>query len=387
MATVSLSESDTRAKLIDPALHDRGWTEDLIKREETAGAIYITDGRAYRKPRGRTDYLLRLKVEGFGQALAVAVIEAKAEDHPATHGLEQAKEYARRLNVPFVFSSNGHLFVHYDDLTGRTSQPRRMTEFPGPDVLRTLYEKARGFSLADEAAKPLLMPYKGGEATRRYYQDAAGRAVLEKFARCERTGESKRALLALATGSGKTRIAVHLLRKIADAGQLRRALFVCDRDELRKQALLWLSDNFGSDAAAATTGNPEKNARVVVATYQTLGVDTDEADATFLTSNYPEDYFSHIVIDECHRSAWGKWSMVLTRNPNAAQIGLTATPRQLNIPETAPEADTDAGIIADNLKYFCCFGCTQPKPGPQDPIPSLTRSSRKSVPGRLSPDS
>ena len=110
----------------------------------------------------------------------------------------------------------------------------------------------------------------------------------------------------MATGSGKTFIAVNLLKKIAAAGQLRRALFVCDRDELRTQALTALQGYFGNDAAAATTGNPQKNARIVVATYQTLGVDTDDADASFLRHHYPENYFSHIVIDEAHRSAWGK---------------------------------------------------------------------------------
>jgi type I restriction enzyme, R subunit len=84
-----------------------------------------------------------------------------------------------------------------------------------------------GFSLTDEAAQPLITPYKGGEATRRYYQDAAIRAVMERIARGE-----KRALLSLATDSGKTFIAVNLLCRIADVGQLRKALFLCDRDEL-----------------------------------------------------------------------------------------------------------------------------------------------------------
>ena len=100
-------------------------------------------------------------------------------------------------------------------------------------------------------------------------------------------------------------------------------------------------------------GNPQKNARIVVATYQTLDVDSDEADANFLLTNYPENYFSHIIIDECHRSAWGKWSLVLTRNPDAVQIGLTATPRQLEITEDDQhEAQADAKITADNLRYF-----------------------------------
>src|ERR671933_1950688 len=151
-----------------------------------------------------------------------------------------------------------------------------------------------GFSLASPAAAPLLVPYSGGEATRRYYQDAAIRAVLEKLARGE-----KRALLTLATGAGKTFIAVHLLKRLADAGQMRRALFICDRDELRTQATGALQNVFGANAAAVSSENPQKNARILIATYQTLDVDSDEADANFLLKHYPENYFSHIVIDEC----------------------------------------------------------------------------------------
>jgi len=74
-----LSEADTRSKPIDPALHSRGWTEDLIKREETAGAIDIVEGKARRQPFGRVDYTLRIKVGNYAQPLAIAVIEAKAE--------------------------------------------------------------------------------------------------------------------------------------------------------------------------------------------------------------------------------------------------------------------------------------------------------------------
>jgi type I restriction enzyme R subunit len=343
------SESDTRAKLIDPAIHKRGWTEDLIRREETAGAVEIGDAGPRRRPRGRIDYVLRVKVTLDSQPVAVALIEAKAEHLPPAHGLEQAKLYGacKRLNVPFVFTSNGHLYVEFDRLSGRTSDPKPLTDFPTPADLRTCYEKNLGFALDLLAARPLLVRYAGGEATRRYYQDAAIRAVLEKIARGE-----KRALLALATGSGKTFIAVNLLKKIGDAGQLRRALFVCDRDELRAQGLAAFQNVFGSDAAPVTSDNPQKNARILVATYQTLNVDQEDADANFLLANYPVDYFSHIVIDECHRSAWGKWSLVLTRNPSAVQVGLTATPRRLDIKEDSKEARNDAQITADNIKWF-----------------------------------
>ena len=344
-----LNESDTRAKLIDPALHQRGWTEDLIRREETAGTVYVVAGQPRKQAHGRVDYTLRLPVSPGSQPVAVALIEAKAENYPPAHGLEQAKAYAssKRLNVPFVYSSNGHLFVEFDSSTGSTSSPKPIGSFPAPADLRQRYEEIKGFSLDSIGAKPLLRPYPGGTIQSRYYQDAAIRAALEKVA-----AGGKRALLTMATGSGKTFIAVHLLKKFADAGQLVRALFVCDRDELRSQALGALQAVFGADAAAASGGNPQSNARVVVATYQTLGVDTDDGDASFLTNHYPEDHFSHIIIDEAHRSAWGKWSEVLKRNPNAVQIGLTATPREFEYPVDSPEGRQDQQVTADNIKYF-----------------------------------
>ena len=137
-----LSEADTRAKLVDPALHSRGWTEDLIRREVTAGAIEIVDGIPKQRGRGRADFTLRVRCSVTSQPVAVAVIEAKAEHYPPTHGLQQGKAYAssKRLNVPFVYSSNGHQFVEYDSFTGLTHAPRPMSGFPTPDDLRARYE-------------------------------------------------------------------------------------------------------------------------------------------------------------------------------------------------------------------------------------------------------
>jgi type I restriction enzyme R subunit len=343
---MALNEADTRAKLIDPALHSRGWTEDLIRREETSQGIDIIDGKPKRRQRGRTDYLLRIRVNISTQPVAVALIEAKRSDEPPDKGLEQAKKYARLNHVSFVYSSNGYLFVEYNHFTGMTTGPSALKDFPSPEDLRLRYEHGAGFLLEIESAKPLLVAYPGGEASRRYYQDAAIRAALEKMAQGK-----KRILLFLATGTGKTFIAVHLLKKIADAGQLRRALFVCDRDELRSQGLNHFQNVFGADAADVTSTNPQKNARILIATYQTLNVSAEEEDARFLTEHYPENYFSHIIIDECHRSAWGKWSTILRRNPKAVQIGLTATPRSFE-GGSKEERREDEEITANNLEYF-----------------------------------
>jgi type I restriction enzyme R subunit len=355
---MTFNEADTRAKLIDPAIHKCGWTEELIRREETAGTVEIINGKARRRSRGRIDYVLRVKVNVHTQPVALALIEAKKESLPAGHGLDQAKGYSecKRLNVRFVFSSNGHQFVEFDCFTGLTSAPKSIAEFPAPAELRTRYEQGIGFTLESPAARPLLQPYPGGEGARRYYQDAAIRAVMEKVARCEIGNQPKRALLSLATGAGKTFIAVNLLKRVSDAGHLTRALFVCDRDELRTQALKAFQNVFGSDAAEVYRKpdgtNNAKNARIHVATYQSLDVENDNGNANFLTTFYPKDYFTHIVVDECHRSAWGKWSQVLTRNKNSVQIGLTATPRQLECKEETAEAKQDAEITSNNIAYF-----------------------------------
>lgn len=355
---MTLGEADTRAKLIDPAIHKRGWTEDLIRREETAGSVEIINGKARRRSRGKIDYVLRVKINLETQPVALALIEAKKESLPAGHGLNQGKGYAecRRLSVKFLFSSNGHQFVEFDCFTGLTSAPKSIHEFPSPDELRTRYEQGMGFSLEAPAARPLLQPYSGGEGSRRYYQDAAIRAVMEKIAKSEITQQPKRALLSLATGAGKTFIAVNLLKRIADAGQLTRALFLCDRDELRTQGLKAFQNVFGADAAEvfkkSDGANNAKNARIHIATYQTLGVESETGDANFLTTYYPENYFTHIIIDECHRSAWGKWSQVLLRNSTAVQVGLTATPRQLKSKIDTAEAKLDAQITANNITYF-----------------------------------
>ncbi len=134
---MALSEADTRAKLIDPALHSRGWTENLIKREETAGAIEIIGGTPRKQAKGRVDYVLRVASSLGPQPVAVAIIEAKSNQYPPTHGLEQAKSYAssRRLNVPFVYSSNGYQFVEYDSFTGFTTSAKPMSGFPTPEDL------------------------------------------------------------------------------------------------------------------------------------------------------------------------------------------------------------------------------------------------------------
>lgn len=264
------TETDTRTKLINPALYDAGWTEDHIQRERSPGAVLVDAGGRGRRETERVDDLLCLPIRDAPIPLPIGVIEAKAADKPYQLGLQHAKEYARRLNVPFVFSSNGYKYSFYNDFTGITLD-RDLINFPSPAELRQIYEEKTAIHLDSVEALPLLMAYRGGQSARRYYQDAAIRAALEKIAQ-----GGNRVLISMATGTGKTLTAAHLLYKLAEARQLRKkVLFVCDRTSLAEQAHTTLSRFFGDDAQIVTGKDPKKNARILVATYQTLNVGGD----------------------------------------------------------------------------------------------------------------
>ena len=130
------------------------------------------------------------------------------KDCPPEHGLQQGKDYrvGELNNVPFVFSSNGHQFVEYDEATGQTSEPKPMTDFPRPHELIARYLTSRHLPAKSVDLKLLETGYAQGRDYLRYYQDAAIRATVEKIIR-DRAGKRRvRALLSLATGSGKTRI-------------------------------------------------------------------------------------------------------------------------------------------------------------------------------------
>jgi type I restriction enzyme R subunit len=155
---VPFSEADTRAKLIDPAIHACGWSEDMICRETTLGAVEIIGGKARRRAGGRTDYTLRIRVNTEAQPVAVALLEAKKDTLPPGHGLDQVKGYLRasQHNVQFVFSSNGHLFVEFDRSSGMTTAPRPISEFPSPADLRA---RAMKRSWASRSTSPSPSPF------------------------------------------------------------------------------------------------------------------------------------------------------------------------------------------------------------------------------------
>ncbi|MCL1068007.1 DEAD/DEAH box helicase family protein [Shewanella olleyana] len=357
---MSMNEADTRYHLIDPVLRDKGYVnKDRITLETILTPAPVepsgSKGRRRKGP-GRTDYLLCVKVDPMPKALPVAVIEAKRESEDPLKGMQQAKGYAdcERFDVKYVFSTNGHRYGEFDCTTSLQNGPFPFIDFPPHSDLTARYAKDVGINISHPAAAMLFQADSPAWSQSRYYQDAAIRAAFEKILLEQQSGNPPRVLLTLATGAGKTIIATNLLWRMSQSGQLPKpALFLCDRDELREQAYTKLKAAFGDNARIVRTekgGNAAANARVHIATYQTLGLDDDDGFASFLSEHYGEDAFSVIIIDECHRSAWGRWSEVLKRNPNAIHIGLTATPRKLE--ESKHVSQEDQEITANNRQYF-----------------------------------
>lgn len=356
---MNYNEAETRFYLIDPVLRDKGYDDhSKLKLETPAPVEAIGHKGRRRKGSGRTDYLLCVQADSMPKPLPVGVLEAKKESEDPLAGMQQAKGYSEchRFSVQYVFSTNGHMYAEYDKTTKLQTGPLSFKPyFPSHSDLTTRYAKDTGIDITQPYAKLLFMADSPAYAKPRYYQDAAIRACFEKILHCELNQQFPRILLSLATGAGKTVIAANLLWRLHEAQRLPKpALFLCDRDELREQGYNKLKAVFGDNARIVSNSkgeNAAKNARIHIATYQTLGLDDEESgEESFLSKHYGNDAFSVILIDECHRSAWGRWSEVLTRNPNAIHIGLTATPRQLR--ESKKQSKEDQIITSNNLKYF-----------------------------------
>ena len=280
---MSMNEADTRYHLIDPLLREKGYVScERITLETvlTPAPVEPTGPKGRRrKGPGRTDYLLCVQAGEMPKAMPVAVLEAKTEADDPLKGMQQARGYADtlRFDVKYVFATNGRRYGEYDRCTQLINGPFPFGEFPSHPELTARFAKDSGIDLTRPEAAMLFQADSPAWSQSRYYQDAAIRAAFEKILRDSQAGKSPRVLLTLATGAGKTIIATNLLWRLSQAGQLSKpALFLCDRDELRTQAYNKLSAAFGANARIVETErgeNAARNARIHIATCQTLGLD------------------------------------------------------------------------------------------------------------------
>lgn len=318
------NETQTRADLIDPLLQSSGWSSDLVESEHAyrPGKLRLLGEQTVRDEPQFVDYVLR----GEPRGVILAAVEAKDESHAPGAGIQQALAYATDVLAPFAFATNGHEVVEQDMRTGAI---RRLTEFPSPDELLQRWQADvawRGQEVlgwrGGDASNPLLQPAYSlpGAPSLRYYQERAVSAAIEEMLMGRR-----RALLSLATGTGKTFIAFNIVHKLLTSGYLKRVLFIADRVNLRDQA----HNEFGGlgDRRGVVTGGRVPLERDVhFAIYQSLYAQLPTGQRVF--EQYPRDYFDFVVVDECHRSGYGDWGAILEHFDTAFHLGMTATPKE-----------------------------------------------------------
>jgi type I restriction enzyme R subunit len=327
----TLSEQDICSKFVLPAIKDAGWNVLSQVREQvtfTAGRIQIFGKTITRGERKRADFILYYK-----NHLPLAIIEAKDNNHTAGAGLEQAKDYARSLNIPFVYSTNGDEFVEFDFLKG-TEITLGIDELPSPDELFRRYSESKDYN--EEQKEIVLQDYFDDPSGKgpRYYQENAINKVVEAVAK----GQS-RLLLVMATGTGKTYTAFQIIYRLWKAKKKKRILFLVDRTALAQQTMQGDFRHFGGAMTRIKNGTADKAYEIYVALYQGLtgggnsqeGSEEADEERKKLFQEFSPDFFDLIIVDECHRgssNADSAWREILTHYSSATQIGLTATPKE-----------------------------------------------------------
>ena len=321
MSNEKLSESDIRAKFITPAIKESGWDNTQIQWE-----VSFTDGRIIARgnlhkrdtPR-RADYIL-----SYQPNQPLAVVEAKDDRHSVGDGMQQALEYAEMLDIPFVYSSNGKAFLEHDRSTPTpTEREIPLDQFPSPQELWHRYCNAN--NITPEVEKIITQPYYlvDPEKELRYFQRIAVSRTVEAIAKGQ-----NRVLLVMATGTGKTFTAFHIIWRLWKSGAKKRILFLADRNILIDQAKTNDFKPFDKAMTKISNRTTDPSYEIYLSLYQAI---TGPEESKKIYRNFSRDFFDLIVIDECHRgsaNADSEWREILDYFSDATHIGLTATPKE-----------------------------------------------------------
>ena len=317
-----MSEEDIKLQYITPSITSK-WSREKITMETriTDGKINLKGNFVFREKPKRADYILYLSVNN-----PIAVVEAKDNTHSVSHGLQQAMTYAKMLDVPFAYSSNGDGFVEHDFLTGQERE-FGLDEFPTEQELVARYKQESGLTPQQETV--LEQPYYTSQNTYppRYYQRNAINRTVDAIARGQ-----QRILLVMATGTGKTYTAFQIVYRMLQSGMKRKILYLADRNILVDQSIqqdfaplekVTHKINVAKDDKSTITSH-----EVYFSLYQQLVGDDDQEHFSELFS---PDFFDLIIVDECHRGSAkeeSRWRRILEYFQSATQIGMTATPKE-----------------------------------------------------------
>ena len=317
-----MSEEDIKLQYITPSITSK-WNRAKITMETriTDGKINLKGNFVFREKPKRADYILYLSANN-----PIAIVEAKDNTHSVSHGLQQAIAYARMLDPPFAYSSNGDGFAEHDFLTGQERE-FGMDEFPTEQELIERYKKESGITPQQEVV--IEQPYYSSQNTYppRYYQRIAINRTVDAIARGQ-----QRLLLVMATGTGKTYTAFQIVYRMLQSGLKRKILYLADRNILVDQSIqqdfaplekVIHKINVAKDDKSTITSH-----EVYFSLYQQLVGDDDKEHFSEL---FLPDFFDLIIVDECHRGSAkeeSRWRRILEYFKSATQIGMTATPKE-----------------------------------------------------------
>ena len=320
---LELSEYSTRKIYIDAMLSDAGWRE---------GSDWLNEvklkGLPTKSGEGFADYVLYDSVNR-----PIAVVEAKRTCVDVVAGRKQASDYADAIEKetgrrPCIFLTNGFETRIID---GKYPERKVASVYSKEDLEKMFNLRKMRTSLENVVIDKNIAG--------RYYQEAAIKAVCNAFDRKNR----RKALLVMATGSGKTRTVIELCHVLLDAGWIKNILFLADRITLVRQAKRAFQNNYPNLSLTNLCEDKENyNAHCVFSTYQTMMNCIDsvkDEDRKLFTCGH----FDLVVCDEAHRAIYNKYKNIFTYF-DAPLVGLTATPKNDIDKNTYERFDLEQGV-------------------------------------------
>lgn len=325
-------EWQTRKLVIDLQLKEAGWDFDTNVEVEFPVHHMPTESQD-----GYVDYILRGRTGKI-----IAVIEAKKTSANPRIGRNQAKLYADCIEKeyglrPVIFYTNGYETYIWDDMM---YPDRRISSIFSQDEIQLLIDRR-------DTRRSISKPVIQDAITNRYYQKEAIVRTCEDFEK-----GSRKALLVMATGSGKTRVAISLVDVLTKADWAKNILFLADRTALVRQA----KKSFVNLLPSLTTCNLCENkedpevSRMIFSTYPTMMNAIDETRRKDGNRLFTPGHFDLIILDESHRSIYNRYKDIFDYF-DALLIGLTATPKDSISMNTYSIFDLETGVPTYAYEY------------------------------------